>query len=69
MHHPTFKNVHYETILFYPVPEGITVTIRPGEYVMGLCFRNRTRKGVFVEVTELEEVHHIPPKLLKYKQK
>jgi hypothetical protein len=69
MHPPTFKNVHYETILFFPVPEGVTVTIRPGEYVMGRCFSSRIKKGVFIEVTELEEAHHIPPYKLKYKQK
>lgn len=70
--HPVFKNVHYITTLFYATPEGVEVTIHPGDYVIGEYFVHLEKPGLFERVTDQTEITLLlqtNPMTLKYVQK
>ena len=48
-------------------PSGASVSIHPGEYVIGTYFVHLTRPGFF-EVVEVD-ITTIEPRLIKYEQK
>jgi hypothetical protein len=69
MSSPVFKNAQFESVLIYATPQGMSVTIHPGEYVIGEYFRKDIKEGYLVEITDAIEISKILPRLIKYHQK
>ena len=67
MAHKVLKNVDYIASCYIATPEGVSVSIHPGEYVIGDFFV-RHQKKTFLEIVEIE-IEAIPFRLIKYKQK
>lgn len=64
---PILKNIHNEETLIFSTPEGVSVTIHPGEYVIGEYFIHLIKRGTF-EIVEVD-ISKIPIHLIKYEQK
>ena len=64
---PVFKNVHNEETLIFSTPEGVSVTIHPGEFVIGEYFVHLVKRGTF-EIVEVD-ISKIPISHIKYEQK
>lgn len=67
MAHPVLKNVNWQKTLWIPTPEGITVTVHSGEYVIGTCFVHLVKRGN-LEIVE-EDITLVAAHKIKYEQK
>jgi hypothetical protein len=67
MAHPILKNIHLSCIQELNAPSGASVSIHPGEYVVGEYFLHLVKPGFF-EVVE-EDITSIEPGLIKYEQR